>query len=291
MQKYCSGEVKETPSIAATLNKTFKLKRILIVVLCLHQVSFIPSGISRSDEIRDVGESLDYQHYQDTQKGIPLDLHVVRRDNVLKTEFISDPIGALQMKSVQLISPEGKIYLPKKTYEVSEQAARNLGRLRPIPVRKAKKSKSSMGKIGSALLGAGLSTALSGLGSPHSTAYSAGHYGAEAAKDTSSGLSTVGLVSGLAPVALLGTGNGRHAPSEEIEWMEPKTAGTGIFSSVAEFECPAPSSSEEPWQLKAEMEDRKGSWVTYTFDFYPVPPPPSLWEEKIQLTGPSSKLL
>jgi len=229
--------------------------------------------------------------YQDTQKKIRVDAFVIQRDEkIFKVEFISDPPGAVKLHSVQLISPEGVSYAPYQTYDVSEQAAKNLGRLRPIPVPKSKKSKSSMGKIGSALLGAGLSTALSGFSSPsHSTAYSAGQYGAEAAK-TSSGFPTVGLVSGLAPLAMSGTGNNRQAKREDVEWVEPKTAGTGIFSSVAEFERPAPSPSEEPWQLKAEMKDRGGSTLTYTFSLYPVPPLPSVWEE-IQLTGPSSKLL
>lgn len=229
---------------------------------------------------------------RDTQKNITVDAYFVRRENkALKVEFISDPPGAVTLDNAQLISPEGVSYEPYQTYNVSEQAARNLGRLRPIPVLKSKKSKSSMGKIGSALLGAGLSTALSGVGPSHSTAYSAGKYGAEAAKHTSSGLSTVGLVSGLAPLAMSGTGSHRPVKGEDVEWMEPKTAGTGIFSSVAEFEFSRPNPSEKPWQLKAEMEGRGGSSRTYTFDFYPLPPPPSLWEEKIQLTGPSSKLL
>jgi len=230
--------------------------------------------------------------YQDTQKKIRVDAYVIQRDEkVFKVEFISDPPGAVKLHTAQLISPAGVNYVPYQTYDVSEEAARNLGRLRPIPVLKSKKSKSSMGKIGSALLGAGLSTALSGLSSPsHATAYSAGKYGAEAAKHTSSGLSTVGLVSGLTPLALTGTRNSHQAQTEDVEWIEPKTAGTGIFSSVAEFEYPAPSPSQEPWQLKAEMEGPGGSSITYTFNLYPVPPSPSVWE-RIQLTGPSSKLL
>lgn len=238
-------------------------------------------GVSEQENPTAETEESDYQRVQNTQKGIPVDAHVIRRTNTLRMEFISDPVGAVRLKSIQLISPEGIIYEPREIYDVSEQAARNLGRLRPVPVPKAKRSKSSMSKIGSALLGVGLSTALSGLGSPsHSTAYSAGHYGAEAAKQSSSGLSTVGLVSGLAPVALAGTGSRGQASA----------AGTGIFSSVAEFERPASSPSQEPWQLKAEMEGRGGSSLIYTFNFYPVPPSPSIWE-KIKLTGPSSKLL
>ena len=229
--------------------------------------------------------------YQDTQKKIRVDAYVIPRDDgSVKVEFISDPPGAVKLNAAQLISPEGVEYVPYQSYDVSEQAARNLGRLRPIPVPKSKKSKSSMNKIGSALLGAGLNTALSGLSSPsHSTAYNAGNYGAEAAK-TSSGFPTVGLVSGLAPLAMSGTKNTRSASTEDIEWVEPKTAGTGIFSSVAEFESLRPSPSQEPWQLKAEMKGHNGSSLTYTFNLYPVPPLPSIWE-KIQLTGPSAKLL
>ncbi len=229
--------------------------------------------------------------YQDTQKHIRVDAFVIQRDEkIFKVEFISDPPGAVTLEKVQLVSPEGMSYAPYQTYNVSEQAARNLGKLRPIPVLKSKKSKSSMAKIGSALLGAGLSTALSGSSPSHSAAYGAGKYGTEAASHASSGLSTVGLVSGLTPLALSRTQSTHRATTEEVEWVEPKTAGTGIFSSVAEFERPRPSPSQEPWQLKAEMKDRGGSSLAYTFSLYPVPPLPSTWEE-IQLTGPSSKLL
>lgn len=231
--------------------------------------------------------------YQDTQKNVRVDANVIRRDGkAFKVEFISDPPGAVKLQTAQLISPDGVSYAPYQIYDVSEQAARNLGRLRPIPVPQSKKSKSSMGKVGSALLSTGLSAALSGLSSPSpSSAYSAGSYGAHAAK-AGSGFPTVGLVSGLAPLALSGTGNAHPAKGENVEWVEPKTAGTGIFSSVAEFDRPAPSPSQEPWQLKAQMKDSRGSSLTYTFRFYPVPPLPSIWEkEKIKLTGPSSKLL
>lgn len=275
------------------MNRPLLVWRFILILFFLIYGASPTLGVSEGENTTAETEGLDYQRIQNTQKGIPVDAHVIRRTNTLKMEFISDPVGAVRLKSVQLISPEGITYEPKEIYDVSEQAARNLGRLRPIPVPKSKKSKSSMNKIGSALLGAGLSTALSGLSSPsHSSAYHASQYGSQAAKQSSSGLSTVGLVSGLAPLALSGTGSGsnRQAKGEDVEWVEPKTAGTGIFSSVAEFECPAPSSSQEPWQLKAEMEDRKGSSLIYTFNFYPVPPLPSIWEE-IQLTGPSSKLL
>lgn len=231
--------------------------------------------------------------YQDTREKIRVNAYLIRRDElVFKVEFISEPPGTVKLKTARLISPEGVSHAPYQIYDVSEQAARKLGRLRPISVPKSKKSKSSMDKIGSTLLGVGLSTALSGLSSPsHSTAYSAGKYGAEAAK-TSSGFPTVGLVSGLAPLAMSGTGSGsnRQAKGGDVEWVEPKTSGTGIFSSVAEFEYPTPGSSPEPWQLKAEMEGRGGVSITYTFNLYLNPPLPSVWE-KIELTGPSSKLL
>lgn len=260
----------------------------MIRTFAILTVALLISGRSLSAE--EVSQTQE-EFFWDTQKGVTVNARVVPRDEkVFKIEFIAQPPGAVKSESVRLISPEGAEYAPLQIYDVSEQAARNLGRLRPIPVPKSKKSKSSMNKIGSTLLGAGLSTALSGLSSPsHSTAYRAGKYGAEAAK-TSSGLPTVGLVSGLAPLAMSGRGSHPQAQGEEVEWVQPKTAGTGIFSSVAEFEYPAPSLSQEPWQLKAEMKDRRGSSLTYTFNLYPVPPLPSVWE-KIQLTGPPSKLL
>lgn len=247
-------------------------------------------------------QGMEYQQYRGTQKGVTVDAHITRRnEKVLKIEFIADPPGSVQLKNAQLISPEGTIHTPQATYEVSEQAARNLGRLRPIPVVKTKKSKSSMGKIGSALLGAGLSTALSGMSSPsHSTAYHAGQYGREAAKASGSGTAALGALGGLAPLALSGGKSPKAQPGEEIQWIEPKTAGTGIFSSVAEFECPASESSGGPWQLKADMENPKGSPLTYTFILGsglvtagggpPRPLQDSDWED-IQLTGPRSKLL
>jgi len=250
-------------------------------------VALLVSG--RSLCAKEVSEA-ETELFWDTQKGVTVNARVIPRDEkVFKIELISQPPGAVKLESVRLISPEGVAYAPSQIYDVSEQAARNLGRLRPIPVPKSKKSKSSMTRIGSALLGAGLSTALSGASPSHSSAYSAGKYGAEAAKHTSSGLSTVGLVGGLAPLAMSGTGS-HQAGREDIEWVEPKTAGTGIFSSVAEFERPTPSPSQEPWQLKAEMKGRGDSSLTYTFNLYPVPPLPSVWE-KIELTGSSSKLL
>ena len=133
-----------------------------------------------------------------------------------------------------------------------------------------------------------------------STAYHAGQYGAEAAKASGSGSAALGALGGLAPLALSGGGSPKGQSGEEIEWIEPKTAGTGIFSSVAEFECPASDLSSGPWQLKADMENPKGSPLTYTFMLSPGlvtagggPPRPIMdpdWEG-IQLTGPRSKLL
>lgn len=276
----------------------------VVFVFSLFFCGISPATCALSQEVERDSEvqGLEYQQYRGTQKGVTVDAHVIRRnDKILKIEFIADPPGAVQLKNAKLVSPESKVYQPQAAYEVSEQAARNLGRLRSVPVVKTKKSKSSMSGMGSALLGAGLSTALSGMSSPsHSTAYHAGEYGAKAAKASGSGTAALGALGGLAPLALSGAGSSKGPSGEEIQWIEPKTAGTGIFSSVAEFECPPAESSDKPWQLKADMENSKGATLTYTFILGPGlvtsgggAPRPLVdpdWEG-IQLTGPRSKLL
>lgn len=243
-----------------------------------------------------------YRHYRDTQKKVTVDAYVIRmREDALKIEFISDPPGKVQLKSAQFISPEGVVCRPKEMYEVSEQAARHLGRLRPIPVPKEKKTKSKKVKIGSLLLGTGL-TALSGFsGSSGTGAAKAAECATDVASKGSSGLSALGAVGGLVPLALSQAGNSGQTSSEEVEWVEPQTAGTGLFSNVAEFSCPPSTSSSKPWRLEAEMEQQGKSVSTYTFYLQPDPfisgggrsgPPstPSDWE-MIQLTGSKAKLL
>ena len=233
-----------------------------------------------------------------------MDAHVLRtRGNVLRVEWMTDPLGAVKLKSAQLVSPEGVVYAPKESYDVSEQAARNLGRLLPYAVPKQKKSKSAKAKIGSLLLGTALTT-LSGVsGSSGSAASSAANCGTAAVKQgASSGFSTLGAVSALAPLALTSTGGSGKNSSKEVEWVEPKTAGTGIFSSVAEFECLSTAPAQNPWRLEAQMEQHDGSVSTYTYLLDPAlfvlgaggqPPGPSgdLSWRGIQLIGPRSKLL
>ncbi len=275
---------------------------MLPFLFCLHQVSFVPSGMSEPPEERQEGsEPPAYQHYQDTQNNVSVDAYVSRvQEDVLKMEFISRPPGMARVKSVQLISPEGTVYGPKTLFEISEQAAKNLGRLRPVFIPKQQASKSTKTKVGSALLSSSL-MALSGLsGSSKSTYNTAGYH---AAKKSSSGLSTLGALGGLTPALVTGgSGSSSKGASGEGEWVYPPTAGTGVFSSVAEFDASHIADTSNPWKLQTTMQYPDGKEAVYSFVLYPAgfpagdkPPegPPrekSTWDE-IQLTGSSSKLL
>ena len=273
----------------------------LIFPILLLGIPLLSFGSSPEFETRPKSEATASQRYQDTQRNVTVDAYVTEiGGEVLKTEFISHPPGAVQLKGVQLISPEGGVYGPKEMYNVTEQAARNLGRLRPIPVVRAPSRKTSAAKVSSLLLGTGL-TALSGLsGSPKTSAYKAGEYGAHSAAKTSSGVSALGVVGRLAPAMLSQGGRSKGSASETVEWIEPQTAGTGLFSSIAEFDYPHGMTPADPLRLNAKMEYPDKSTATYTFVLHPGPfaaggapsPPPtnSIWE-KIKLTGPSAKLL
>ena len=61
---------------------------MLPFLFCLQQVSFVPSGMSGPEEKREGSEPPVYQHYEDTQNNIPVDVYVSSaHGDVLKTEF------------------------------------------------------------------------------------------------------------------------------------------------------------------------------------------------------------
>ena len=205
--------------------------------------------------------------YQDTQAGITVEAFVTQTDDgILKVEFISRPPGKVRLVRAELTSPEGVVYAPKDIYEISEEAARNLGRLRPIPALKEAPKKSAKSKWASALTGAALSTALSGIGSSHpKSAYdSMGHttYAASGSRSTAAAL---GLAGGATPLLLSRKKQSADAGAEGVQWLEPVTAGTGIFSSVAEFELPAGMDSSAPLSLAAVFDQMNGWVKTYSF--------------------------
>jgi len=278
----------------------FRQKRIEAILLIVFTLLACINVTAEDKDAAIKTKAIEYQYYTDTQSNITVDAHVVHaRGDVLKVVFISQPHGFVQLKNARLISPEGIIHGPNKTFEISEEAAKNLGLLRPVPVPKNKKSKSTKAKIGSFILGTALSS-LSGSSTPRS--YDAYH----TARQAHSGLSALGLIGGLAPAMLSQTGSGSSA-DEDMELEEPPSAGTGIFSSIAEFSYPSDTSSTEPWHLEAEMvypNKKIGPYhyvATYTFTLQPghfisesTPPLPpaeaSEWDQ-IKLTGPASKLL
>jgi hypothetical protein len=278
-----------------------RLILIFPFVLFFQQISFTAYGFSAEPEERlESGKPPAFQRYQDTQSNVPVDVYVSQsREKVLKTEFISSPLGMTRIKSVELISSEGTVYGPRTTFEISEQAAKNLGLLQPVFVPEKKVSKSTKAKVGSALLG-GAFTALTGLaGSSKSTYSTGGHY---AAKKSSSVLPAVGIAGGLTPALVSGSARKSKDAQEKGEWVYPPTAGTGIFSSVAEFDIPVVADESKPWQLKATMQYPDGKESVYSFVLFPAgipaggrPPegPPAektIWDD-LRLTGPSSKLL
>lgn len=241
-----------------------------------------------------------FKRYQDTQKEV-VDAYVARvREDAVKVEFFTYPFGLVKVKDIRLVSPEGMIYGPKTLYDVSEQAARNLGRLRPILVSKTPKPKSAKAKIGSALLGTGIALFSGSSSSSTPSVYDAGSYAAGGSiPSKTSGLSALQVASGLAPLAVSQVGGSAQGGSTGGEWMKSETAGTGIFSNVAEFACPPFGGASKPWKLEAEMEHRDGAIYTYTFaldpfhfspgNFPPGPPASPEWDD-IALTGPRSKL-
>ena len=227
-----------------------------------------PEPLKLDDKLTEETRKLiGYHHLEDTQRKVTVDAHIsLTRDNFLQVEFISHPPGKVRLLSTELVSPEGKVYGPKDTYEVSEEAARNLGRLRPMAVPKGqKKSGLSAGRVGSALLGTGLAAALSGMGggSHAQTAYDSVGYATKTASTSHTALSTLGAAAGA--TALARSGGPAPSPSQEIEWIQPATAGTGLFSSIAQFDHPLPSSSHKPWHLKAVMDHLNGKTSTYDF--------------------------
>lgn len=265
-------------SMNRRMRKRLRAVLVLSFLFCLHGVSFVPSGISGPEERQEGSGPPAYQRYQDTQNNVSIDVYVSRAPgDVLKTEFISRPPGMARIKSAQLVSPEGTVYEPETLFEISEQAAKNLGRLRPVFIPKQQASKSTKAKVGSALLSSSL-MALSGLSGSSKSTY--GEAGYHTAKKSSSGLSSLGAV---APALVVGGTKSSKDTSGEGEWVYPSTAGTGVFSSVAEFEVPPAADTSGPWQLKATMQYPDGKEAVYFFE-------KSIWDE-IQLTGPSSKLL
>lgn len=226
-----------------------------------------PEPLKLDEELAEkTRELIGYHRFEDSQKKVTVDAHVTLTQDNLRVEFISYPPGKVRLQSAELVSPEGEVYGPKDTYEVSEEAARNLGRLRPMAVPKGqKKSGLSRGRVGSALLGTGL-VALSGIGggSHAKTAYDTAGYATKTASTSHTALSALGAAAGGAALAKSGSAL-PSSTSQEIEWIQPPTAGTGIFSSVADFNHPLPSSSHEPWHLKAVMDHLNGKTSTYTF--------------------------
>src|SRR3989338_4419592 len=250
---------------------TAYLKRVaqmFAFLLCFYQVSFTPSGMSAPEEKQEGVKPPFYQHYEDTQNNIPVDVYVSRaHGDVLKTEFISRPPGMARIKSAQLISPEGTVYGPGSTFEISEQAAKNLGRLRPVFIPGKQVSKSTKAKVGSALLSSSLMV-LSGLsGSSKSTYDTAGYHTAE---KSSSGLSALGALGGLAPALVAGGTGSSKSASGEGEWVYPPTAGTGVFSSVTEFNAFHVADTSDPWKLQTTMQYPDGKEAIYSFVLYPV---------------------
>ena len=212
---------------------------------------------------------------EDTEAGITVEAYVVQMpDGTVKTEFISQPPGRVRLIRTKLTSPEGVIYAPKDIYEISEQAARNLGRLRPTAVAKQSPKKSTKSKIGSALVGTAIGAALSGWGgSPQkavsSSAYNEAGHTYQAASGSSTALKTMGAVGGGLAASAIGQ-SGKSDSGETDQWLEPVTAGTGIFSSVAEFEIPERMDPSAPWTLGV-LFDQMNGWVkTYCFTLPPV---------------------
>ena len=185
-------------------------------------------------------------------------------------------------------------------YDISEQAARNLGRLKPVPVPKdKKKSKGTSSKIASFLLGSAVSSVVSSsvpMGVADSAYCPTGT--SQAASQWGAGTSAIGAIAGAAPMAFGQSKSPETVPGEEVEWVEPKTAGTGIFSSIAEFIYPT-KRSDKPWQLKVTAEDAKKREIVYTYSLSaehfvmesmpPVLPGADIWD-LILMTGPDSKL-
>ena len=246
-------------------------------------------GTVEEEQKSSVGQGAsEVQRYTDTQNNVAVEASVQRTfENRFTIEFISQPSGAIQLKSVKLTSPNGTVYTPQKISDVNEEEARKQGRLAPATAIQEKVVEKNPASKGAFLLGAAL-TAVSHV----SVSSGGGNVSCGTGGASHSGVSGLGIASQVASPLVANQVVERHPESQ--------TAGNGIFSSVAEFDCPSESIkvAAAHWNLTAEMQHRDGTLHTYTFilrpDFFvgssQLSPLliQSIWYH-IRLTGPGAK--